>query len=451
MLTPLIALFFSIRLFGSEIPIGSPLSSPFEIKIDVQKFKLNNGLVVLMTRDPSAPLLSYHQWFRVGSRHEQAGRTGLAHFFEHLMFKGTTKYPPGKFDKIIQSNGGANNAFTSRDYTGYYVDLPGDKLELVMDIESDRMRNLVLEQKSIASEREVVKEERRSRVDDDVMGTLWEQIFLTVYKVHPYKEPVLGSMKDLEASTIEDLRSFYNAYYAPNNAVVVVSGNIEYDKTKALIEKYYGSIAAQNLPIEEIPPEPLQTAERTQNIVKDVQSETLAIVYRTPALKHADTPALDLLANVLGNGSSSRLHKRLVYNEQTSSSASSWTYGQRDSSLFALTVSMKPGVSSARALSSVNNETQRIKSELVTDSELAKAKNQLMLSFISQLKTASGKAYALASAEVLYDDYTYMFEELLRYEKITKEDLKRVAGAYLNPQNRSVVKVVPRKTRGASL
>lgn len=443
---PMHSIFFlALQIFAANPDVPQAAPGALDIKIEVQRFKLDNGLTVLLHKDSAIPLVSYHQWFRVGSRNEKPGKTGLAHFFEHLMFKGTKNFPPGSFDKIVQANGGANNAFTSRDYTGYFINLPSDKLELAMNIESDRMRNLLFEQGPITSEREVVKEERRMRVENDVMGTLWEVLFQTVYKVHPYREPVLGSMRDLEGASIDDLRKFYQTYYAPNNAVVVISGDIDYEKTKAMVDKFYGKIQSQPLP--ELAPvtEPVQTAERSQIIKKDVQASTLAVVYRTPNDIHPDAPAIEFLANILGSGTSSRLHRRMVYNEQIASSSSAWTYGQRESSLFAITTALKPGQKTDRALQDIAAEVQRLRTNLVSEREVTKAKNQLMLGFVNQLKTASGKAYALAAAETQYGDYNLLFEDFKKYQSVTREDIKRVADTYLAPHQRSIIQVVPSK------
>ena len=243
---------FSVFLLAASMTASASLVK--KINFPVEKIKLKNGMTVLLHQDRSIPMISFHQWYRVGSRHEKPGRTGLAHFFEHLMFKGTKKISRDQLEVLIQANGGSNNAFTSRDYTGYYVDFPSGQLELAMQIESDRMRNLIFDMAAIQSEREVVKEERRMRVEDSVDGSIMEATYSTVFKAHPYRWPVIGYMADLNAATIEDLKEFYRAYYAPNNTVLVVAGDFELSKAKSLVNKYYGSIKSETEDTTETPP-----------------------------------------------------------------------------------------------------------------------------------------------------------------------------------------------------
>ena len=214
------------------------VENQLQLKLDVEKYSLKNGLNVLLYEDHSVPLVSYHTWFRVGSKNEKPGLTGMAHLFEHMMFKGTAKFPAEKFDQILQSNGAVNNAFTSNDYTGYYIDAPSDKLEVLMDLESDRMTHLAVTELNLKSEREVVKEERRMRTENSVQGTLFELIFGVVFKVHPYRWPVVGWMEDLNRMKVGDCIAFYEKFYAPNNATLVIAGDISISKTKELVEKY---------------------------------------------------------------------------------------------------------------------------------------------------------------------------------------------------------------------
>lgn len=236
-------LFLSVLIsFSAQAELPTQVSIADQIRFPVEKYQLSNGLTVLLHEDHSAPIISIHQWFRVGSANEHPGRTGIAHFFEHLMFKGTPKYPNRELDRQIQANGGTNNAFTTRDYTGYYENMPSGKLELILDIESDRMRNLGFDEKEIKNEREVVKEERRYRVENNVYGYLHENVFETVFRVHPYRWPVIGYMRDLNATSIDDLKEFYRVFYAPNNAVLVITGDFKSSQAKSLIEKYYAKI-----------------------------------------------------------------------------------------------------------------------------------------------------------------------------------------------------------------
>lgn len=426
-------------LAQAEIPNQKEIATAIRMK--VEKFTLGNGLTVLLQEDHSAPFFTYQQWFRVGSRHEKPGLTGLAHFFEHLMFKGTKKYPGDIFDRMIRANGGVSNAFTTRDFTAYYMNLPSDKLELAIDIDSDRMRNLNFDQKQIDSEREVVKEERRFRVDNEVFGVLEEKLWRTVFKVHPYHWPVIGSMVDLNRATIDDMKDFYRIHYAPNNAVVVVVGDFDSSKAKKLITKYYGPIAAQPEVASPEVAEPAQMGERRAVIPRQVQNVSLGIAFRTVKSGDDDMYALDLAASILGGGVSSRLYRRLVYREQTVSNVSVGSYTPKNPGIFKLTLSLKPGQTSEGVLKSVAAELFKLRSQPITDAELEKAKNWVMKDYVESLKTFSGKANALAIHEVYSKDYQVMFKDLERYLAVTKDQILSAADRYLKPTARTVILV----------
>lgn len=425
------------------------LSIADQIRFPVEKYQLSNGLTVLLHEDHSAPIISIHQWFRVGSANERPGRTGIAHFFEHLMFKGTPKYPNKELDRQIQANGGTNNAMTTKDYTGYYENMPSGKMELILDIESDRMRNLIFDETEIKNEREVVKEERRYRVDNNVFGYLHENVFETVFRVHPYRWPVIGYMKDLNATSIDDLKDFYRVFYAPNNAVLVISGDFKSADAKKLIEKYYSKISSQPLPELKYDPEPMQKAQRNRKLRKDVQNPTFSIAYQAPRAGDDEAFAFDLLSNILANGSSSRMHKKLVYRQQLANSVSAWAYTPKLAGIFQVICSVKPGVDMEKAINSVYNELWKVRTKVVTEDELAKAKTQVMKDYVDSLKTVSGKARAIAMNEILFKDYSVMFQDLDRYNAVTAEQIKAVADKYLQPAQRSIIRVVPKTAAAA--
>lgn len=412
-----------------------------KVHFDVEKYQLANGLTVLLYEDHSTPSFSFNQWFRVGSVNEQPGRTGLAHFFEHLMFKGTLKHPSRDYEKIIQVNGGMFNAFTTTDYTGYFANMPAGKLETVIELESDRMRNLQFDAKEIQSEREVVKEERRLRFDNDVMGMMQEAIFRTVFKVHSYHTMAIGSMKDLDAASIDDLKAFYNTYYAPNNAIIAIVGDFQKSEAKQLIEKYYGKIPTQLIPAETVSPEPEQKSARRLTIKKAVQNPTVAVTYATAKTGDADTYALDLLSNILGDGVSSRLHRKLLYTRQIVSAISSNSWTPKYPGIFQIIASVKSGTPPDKVVEAILSEVNQFRDTLVSDAELEKAKNQIMMSFVSELKTNAGKARALVINEVIGKDYRNLFTDLDHYQAVTKEQIQQVAKKYLAPQRRSVVEV----------
>jgi zinc protease len=450
-----IALSASVGLAQST-PQSTPQPSPTPaddvgalIRFPVEKYVLPNGLTVVLHENHSAPIISYQTWFRVGSRHEEPGYTGIAHLFEHMMFKGAKRYTGEQFDTMLQANGATNNAFTTHDYTGYYENLPSSKLELVMDIESDRMESLRITAEKLKPEREVVKEERRMRVDNNPIGILREVLFGTTFRVSSYRWPVIGYMTDLDNITVEKATEFYKTYYSPNNAVLVIAGDFDPASVKKLVQKYYGELKSAKLPARPFQAEPVQTAVRSQTVEKDVQTMQFAMAYQTPKAGTDESYALDLLANVLGNGQSSRLHQRLVYKEQVATSAATYNMTLQNSGLFQVYVSLKPGANFQQAHKAVLAEMWRPRNLLIPEAELQKAKNQVMKSYVDSLKTIHGKAEALALNEILFGDYEHLFRDLGRYNKITAEQVRKVALRFLQPDHATLVVLKPKKQQGA--
>jgi zinc protease len=422
---------------------GSNASNAEQVRFAVEKYTLPNGLTVLLHEDHTVPLISYQTWFRVGSKYEETGYTGIAHLFEHMMFKGAKRYTGEQFDTVLQLNGATNNAFTTQDYTGYYENLPSAKLELVMDIESDRMESLQINPEHLKSEREVVKEERRYRVDNNPTGILREALFGTSYRVSPYRWPVIGYMSDLDNITLEKANEFYRTYYAPNNAVLVIAGDFNSAAVKKLVNKYYGAIKSQPIPDRVRPAEPAQTAQRLQVVTRDVQNTTVAFAYHSPKSGTDEAYALDLLANILGKGTSSRLYKRLVYKDQVATSVSVFNLTLQDSGSFQIYISLKPGVDWNKVQRSVYGELWRPRHMKISADELEMAKNQTMKAFVDGLKTVHGKAESLAVNEVIFGDYEQLFKDLDRYNKVTVEQIRDVAKKYLAPEQSSLVVLKP--------
>jgi zinc protease len=414
-----------------------------QIRFKVEKYRLANGLTVLLHEDHTAPIVSYQTWFRIGSKNEEPGLTGMAHLFEHMMFKGAKRYSGEQFDTILQANGATNNAFTTHDYTGYFENLPSSKLELVMDIESDRMENLKIDAANLKSEREVVKEERRYRVDNNPHGLLEEALFGLAFRVHPYHWPVIGYMPDLDNVTVEIAQKFHTTYYAPNNAVLAITGDFDSGETKKLIEKYYGHIKSQPIPNKVRPSEPAQISPRSQFITKAVQSVDFVLAYHAPKVGDDDNYALDLLANILGYGTSSRLYQRLVYKDQLATQAAIYNQSLQDSGLFQIFVTMKPGADFSKAQRAVYGEIWRPRNLLVSEQELQKAKNQVMKGYVDGLKTVHGKAESLEVNEILYGDYENLFKDLDRYNRVTAEQIRKVAFKYLAPEKSTIAVLKP--------
>lgn len=419
-------------------------SSDLKISLPVTKFVLKNGLTVLLLEDHTVPMISYHTWYRVGSRDEAPGVTGAAHMLEHMMFKGAKKYSGKDFDRTLHENGITNNAFTSSDYTGFYENIPSDKLELIMDIEVDRMSSLLINPDDLKSEKEVVAEERRWRVDNNPMGVLREQMMSTIFKKSNYRWPVIGYMKDIQDYDAEKLRYFYNSYYGPNNAVLVIVGDFKTSKVKSLVEKYYGKLEKREIPQKDYPAEPVQKVQQNAITRRDVQNSSFVVAFQAPKQGDADMYAMDLAANILGNGSSSRLYRRLVYQQQQATSAYAYNHTLKDAGIFAVGVNMKPGLETSSALESVYNEVYKMRTQKVTDKELEKAKTQVMKDYVDSLRTMDGKARALAVNEIVTGSYDSLFSDLEKYQAVTADDILKAMAKYTQQNQRSIITLAPK-------
>ncbi len=415
-----------------------------EIKFPVEKYTLKNGLTVLLAEDHSVPMVSYHTWYRVGSRDESLGVTGAAHMLEHMMFKGAKKYSGKEFDQILHENGIVNNAFTTSDLTGFYENLPSSKLELMMDMEVDRMRFLTIDGNDLKSELQVVGEERRWRVDNNPGGLLRELVMGTLFKVHPYTWPVIGYMNDIQAYTPEKLRKFYDTYYVPNNAVLVLSGSFDSKEAKKLIEKYYGQLQARPLPERNYPVEPEPKAPQRKVLPWDVQTRSLMVSYKGVASGTPESFALDLAAAIIGGGRSSRLHKKLVYQQQVASASGAYNMTNADPGAFMVFVTMKPGQKTEATEKVIDSEIEKLKTQLVSAEELQKVKNQTMMDYMEGLTTIDGKAQALAINEILFNDYGRLFSDLEKYNAVTAKDIQAAAKKYLQPQRKVVGLLEPK-------
>ncbi|MBL7670190.1 MAG: insulinase family protein [Bdellovibrionaceae bacterium] len=422
-------------------------SDSLRLRLPVIKYQLENGLTVLLHRDTTVPIVSYHTWYKVGSLNEAEGITGAAHMLEHMMFKGAKKYSGKDFDHIIHENGIVNNAFTTYDYTGFYQNLPPDKLELVMDLEVDRMSSLTIDPAELLKERDVVKEERRWRVDNNPMGLLRELTMSTIFKQHPYRWPVIGTMEDISNYEAPVLRRFYEQYYVPNNAILVLVGDIDIERTKSLIQKYYGKLPRKALPEIKYPDEPPQQVQYNAKLKQEVQGITFNVSFRGVPLGHPDSYALDLAAQILGSGASSRLYKRLVYQSQVAAQAFSYHSNMKDHGVFAVGVVLKPNQDMEKPLEASYNEIYRLRTQPVSDKEIKKAKIQVMKSVVDELMTVDGKARALASAEIVTGSYENLLTDIEKYNRVSPADVQRVAAKYLNTTQRSIVVLEPKSSQ----
>ncbi len=405
--------------------------------------KLPNGLKIRLVPNDAVPTCSYYTFFKVGARNERPGITGISHLFEHMMFNGAKKYGPGMFDKVLESNGGSSNAYTSNDLTVYYEDFMAEALEWVIDLESDRMRSLAVTPKMLASERQVVMEERRLRVDNEIAGMMDEELGALVYKAHPYRWPVIGWMGDIENISRADCLDYFRTYYAPNNATVYLAGDFDPTRAIALIKKYYGTIKAGPAVPAVLDAEPEQKGERRAEVHHPAQAHSMLIAWRGPKGNDHDTLVLDVVQYVLSVGQSSRLTKRLVYELEAVVSVSvDWTW-RFDPGAFTIGLELKPGGNPAEAEAALYVELERLGRDGLDARELEKAKNNLAATLMRELTTNSGRAHALGTYELMLGDWRRGLALPSAYDAITAEDVKRVVNKYLGKERRNVVTLVP--------
>lgn len=407
----------------------------------VEKYKLSNGMRVLLHQDRSLPIYSLHLWYDVGSSDEEPNRTGLAHFFEHLMFKGTQKNKEGVFDDLIEENGGSNNAFTSRDYTGYHVEMPAGTLETVLKLEADRMVNLKLTKDKIKREREVVKEERRLRVENSPFGLAFESLFLNGYNKSSYRWPVIGSMRHLERSSTKDFQNFYDRYYAPNNVVLVIAGDFKKSKAKKWIKKYFSSLKAKKIVRNQDGVKALSSGGKNIKIKRPVESRILTASFPGLSIHDKEAYALDLLSMILANGKASRMYRELVDGKKYLLSADSWNFTPSGKGLLLFFTKLRPRASVSKTKTALRALIIKTKKEGVTQKELKSAKKQIKLSSLAGYKTLSGKARSLANSEMIFKDYSRLFTDVERYEAVTIEQINKVAKKYLDVKKMNTVEV----------
>jgi zinc protease len=403
---------------------------------------LPSGLTVLTLEDHSTPVVSFQVWVKAGSR-DESRFTGIAHLFEHMMFKGTKHLEPEQFTRLIEGRGGRLNAFTSRDVTVYFEDVTAETLPLVIDLEAERMANLDLNQKLLDTEREVVLEERRMRTEDAPQGRAFEALLALVFRAHPYRWPVIGWRSDVEAVDVASCRRFFEAYYAPNNLVVAVAGDFDTAETLARVERSFGGMRpAASIP-RNATREPEQRGERRETVHFDVRGAIVAAGWHAPPTGHPDGFALDALSDILSAGRSSRLYRRLVNDEQVALSASGGYWEMQDAGLFYGHVAVRPdaGVESAESL--FLEEIERVREEPVSEAELAKAKRKLEVRLVEELRTAHSLASRIGRDYVAFGRIRPLEELLGGIRAVSAEDLQRVARTYLDPTKRSIVRVVP--------
>jgi len=416
---------------------------------DVKTHTLKNGMKILVQEDHSIPNVALYVFYRIGSRNERPGTTGLSHFFEHMMFNGAKKYGPGQFDHVMEVAGGENNAYTTQNDTVYQDWFPRSALPTIFDLESDRIRDLSFDPKMIASERGVVASERRTSVDNNNFGILWEQLWAAAFLAHPYHWPVLGWMVDIENWKMEDLKRHFQMGYSPSNATMVVVGDVTADEIFNLGEKYIEPIPSHDPPPKVSTQEPEQLGEHRVVVKKFAQLPMVMMGYHIPPSTSPDFYPLNLLQAILSNGESSRLYQRLVDKDQLAISVDCGFELSFDPTLFVYTIQPKEGVDPQAAEKAIYEELDKLKTTPVSDEELQKAKNIVLADFYRQMESINGRANTLGSYEVFLGDYHKLFTAAAEYNKVRKQDIQRVAKAYFGENNRTVATLVPEKQQAA--
>jgi len=411
--------------------------------LEVKTHNLKNGMKILVHEDHSIPNAAMYTFYRIGSRNERPGTTGLSHFFEHMMFNGAKKYGPGEFDRVMEANGGTNNAYTSRNLTVYQDWFPVSQLELIFDLEADRIANLSIDPKIVESERGVVYSERRNSVESNNLAILDEQLWATAYTAHPYQWPVVGWPSDIESWSLEDLQKHFESGYSPSNATLVVTGNVAFDEVVKLAEKYLEPIKAHQPPAKVTTIEPEQLGERRSRVEKLAQVPAIAIAYHVSATNSPEYYPIKILENILFTGQSSRLYKRLVDQDELVLSIEGGTDFDIDPTLFTFYAQIQPGIESEKMEKALYEELEKIKTQGITEEELKKAKNILLVNFYARLKTIAGKANTIGTYEVFFGDYKKLLSAPDDFAKVTVEDVKKIAQKYFTSRNRTVITLIP--------
>lgn len=414
--------------------------------IDFVEYELDNGLHVILHEDHSTPIVAVSVMYHVGSKNEKPDRTGFAHFFEHLMFEGSENVDRHEFDKYVQRAGGTLNANTTFDRTYYYEILPSHQLGLGLWLESERMLHAKVDQVGIETQREVVKEERRQRIDNQPYGSVLEESFKRAYSEHPYKWPVIGYMEHLEAAQEEDYKQFYMDFYVPNNAVLTIAGDINVEETKELVDKYFSGIPSSSGPVYRPDViEPPLTKEIRDTVYDNIQLPAVIQTYRIPAQGTKDYYAVDMLSRILASGESSRLYKTLVDEEQKALFVGNFPLSLEDPGVSLAFGITNMGVDPAELEAAMDAEIEKVQKELITEREFQKLRNQIESDFVNQNSRVAGIAENLATYHMFFGDADLINEEIDRYLAVTKEDIREAAKKYFHKDNRVVLVYLPKQ------
>ncbi|AFH47955.1 Putative Zn-dependent peptidase [Ignavibacterium album JCM 16511] len=405
---------------------------------DVKSFILKNGMKFYVLEDNSIPNANMYLFFKVGSRNEYIGITGISHFFEHMMFNGAKKYGPKQFDRVMEANGGSNNAYTTENITVYTDWFPKQSLEVIFDLESDRIANLNFDPKMIESERGVILSERSTGLENNPLEQLWQELQATAFVSHPYMWPVIGWESDIKNWTKEDLENYFHTYYAPNNCVAVISGDVKFNEVKKLAEKYFEPIPAGPKPREVHTIEPEQTGERRLFVKREVPSPYLMIAYHVPQTGSEEYYAIELLNSILSEGASSRLYQSIVEQKQLAIEVGTYYPNAFDPTLFYFYGICNDGVRESQLEKAILEEVDKVINEGVSEAELQKVKNQKLMQFYRTTETINGISNTIGTYELFFGDYKKLFTAPDDYKKVTVSDIQKVAAKYFTKQNRTV-------------
>ena len=418
-------------------------------KVAFEEYDLDNGMHVILHNDNSAPVVITSVMYHVGAKDENPSRTGFAHFFEHLLFEGTQNIKRGEWFKIVTSNGGTNNANTTEDRTYYYEVFPSNNLELGLWMESERLMHPVINQIGVDTQNEVVKEEKRLRYDNSPYGQLIPEVKKNMFKNHPYRWTTIGSMDHLDAAKLEEFQAFNKKFYIPNNAVLVVAGDISnVSQTKEWIQKYFGSIP-KGTPVtrQTFVEEPITQTIRARYEDSNIQKEMVVAAYRTPSMKTRDARVLDMISTILSDGKSSRLYKKIVDDKKMALQIGAFSYNQEDYGTYILYGLPQGEFTSENILAEVDTEIVNLQTNLISENELQKLKNKYDNTFVDSNSSVEGIADNLATYYMLYKDVNLINTEVEMYRSITREEIRDIAKKYLNPNQRLILDYVPAKDK----
>jgi len=414
-------------------------------EVTYEEYDLDNGLHVILHQDNGAPVVTTSVMYHVGGKDRTEGRTGFAHFFEHLLFEGTKNVERGKWFEIVSSNGGQNNANTSQDRTYYYEVFPSNNLKLGLWLESERMLHPVIDQTGVDTQQEVVKEEKRLRYDNAPYGQILPVLGSSLFKVHPYKDPNIGYMKDLDAATLEDVIAYNKKYYVPNNAVLIVAGDIDIAETKKLVSDYFAAIPrgediVRNYPKEE----PITTEQKTTAYDANIQIPASGIAYRIPGFKERDAYVLDMISTYLSDGKSSKLYKKMVDEQKQALQVGAFSIPQEDYGMYLVFALPVGEVGLDELVTEMEEEIAKVRTELISEKDYQKLQNKFENQFVNSNSSIQGIANSLARYYMLYGDTDLVNKEIDIYRSITREEIKAIAEKHLKPNQRVIIEYLPK-------